>query len=98
GASIGNLVALQGDRAGLRDGSAAQDCGAGIEGYAVRGDDISFEGSTRTERRGAADLPKQANARTTVDHVNSRIAGGREGTPNLENEERILVALGIEIQ
>ena len=68
----------------------------GIQGDALIRENISCERRAGTESRGAADLPKHAVICTAIDHVDNRVACGRERAPDLENEERIGVALGVE--
>lgn len=95
-AGVGNGVGIQRHYPSLREGSAAQDCGAGIHGDASKRENVSCEGGACTESRRAADIPKHAVICTAIDNDNSRTACGCEGAPNLENEKRIRVAQGVE--
>ena len=79
-----------------RQGSAAGNAGAGIQGNACRRENIPFELSGGTKSRRAADLPKDAVALTAIGKNNRRAAGGRQRAANLKKEDRVRVALGVE--
>ena len=79
-----------------RQGSAAPDICAGDQGDACERENISFERSGRAESRRAPDLPKNAVALAAIGKNNRRAACARQRAPDLEKEDCIRVALGVE--
>ena len=92
----GHVIPIHRHGAVARQGSAARNIRAGIQGDACERENISCELSAGAESRRAPDLPKDAVALTAICKNNRRAACGRQRAPDLEKEDRIRVALGIE--
>ena len=99
-AEVADGVGIHRYRAGSRQGPAVQNGGFGVEGDARQRNDIAFKGRRGPERRGTADLPKQAvigaAIGTEIDHLNRRVAGGRQRAADLEDPVGVVAALGVE--
>ena len=72
-----------------RDGPSAQNPRTGIQRDALVREDIARERRQGTEGCGTADGEIDASVATTIDDVHGRAAGGRQGAPDLEHEQRI---------
>ena len=93
-----DVVGIQRHRAVLRQSRAAGDVGAGVQRDARQRQDVSDKRGGGAERGRAADLPEHIGALTAADHVDSGAAGRDEGAADLEDEDRVGIALRVQCE
>ena len=92
-AASSNGVRIHGHGTIFRQGSTTTNCCAGVQGDARDCEDVSEECRARTEGRIGADSPEQPGALSCIDQFHGRIRCGSQRAPDVEDEERIRVAL-----
>jgi hypothetical protein len=90
-----DVVGVQRHRAVPGHGAAGNRCASG-QRDAREGEDVSGEDRVRAQDRGTPDLPEDVAKVTGSGHENGRAARSRERAPDLEDEYRAVVTLGIE--
>ena len=91
----GDDVVIQSHGAISRQGAAIHGR-AGVHGDARQRENMSFKRRGGPQSRRTADLPIDGTRVTAIDHHNLRVAGSCQRAPDLKNELRIGVSLGVE--